>query len=507
MCAHSQANEKWKSQLLDFEQSNSDRELFGIDGQPSEVEWNIFPGRTSLEIFQKIDTNLDDRQINPEHFEGRIIFMSMFYDIDGTKIRNSLDRISTSKEVRDYAKRFQRWHWSFLSPGQEDEWCGLYTYKTDVRLRGSCWVTLLLFSADLICAIPCSLSFAIKKQKENVTKMPILWLNTLKKVDTIYSEVSVAFNRGILKQRRKIYDSLFCGIFECKAITSHNPLGKSAQYARSSIEFVWRLRWKGFWSDIFACGQIYFKRERSAIVKVEPARSGFFVKRRGSDLAGPCYPHDNIVGSHLCDECMKSILLIACFVSSCPFRDCSSKFVQCSKNVRSTNSCQVQAFQDNLWAYIWHFSNWFNFFLLEVVIIQARSWDFVQLFCLFIRQFTISFNALFRMTFHIVRPRDSFCVRRLQPSNFSVALAENRDSNIFVYCSIMISFGLHSRWVHPKHTWSRSISASLHPYFAFFQPCWCHPRFPTRTILVSDVQKDIPNSLLFYIQVLAERRM
>ena len=24
------------------------------------------------------------------------------------------------------------------------------------------------------------------------------------------------------------------------------------------------------------------------------------------DDAEPCYPHDNIVGSHLCDECMKS---------------------------------------------------------------------------------------------------------------------------------------------------------------------------------------------------------
>ena len=25
-----------------------------------------------------------------------------------------------------------------------------------------------------------------------------------------------------------------------------------------------------------------------------------------------CYPHDNIVGSHVCDECMKSILLTVC---------------------------------------------------------------------------------------------------------------------------------------------------------------------------------------------------
>ena len=42
------------------------------------------------------------------------------------------------------------------------------------------------------------------------------------------------------------------------------------------------------------------------------------------------------------------------------------------------------------------------------------------------------------------------------PGNVSVAPAEIRDSNIFVDSSIIISFGLHSRWVHPKYTWSRN---------------------------------------------------
>ena len=35
----------------------------------------------------------------------------------------------------------------------------------------------------------------------------------------------------------------------------------------------------------------------------------------------------------------------------------------------------------------------------------------------------------------------------------------------------------------------------------FSQPCWCHPRKPTRTILVFDEQKSLPNSVLFTIQV------
>ena len=65
-----------------IQQSNSYRELFGIDGQTIEFEWHIFPGRASLEASQKIQNNLQDQKIEPEHFERRIIFMSMFNDID-----------------------------------------------------------------------------------------------------------------------------------------------------------------------------------------------------------------------------------------------------------------------------------------------------------------------------------------------------------------------------------------------------------------------------------------
>ena len=56
-----------------------------------------------------------------------------------------------------------------------------------------------------------------------------------------------------------------------------------------------------------------------------------------------------------------------------PSCDCSCKFVDRPQNVLSTTSCQVQAFQDNLCAYFWQFSNWFKFFLLELVITQARA--------------------------------------------------------------------------------------------------------------------------------------
>ena len=80
-----------------------------------------FPGLTSLEIFRRTQKNLQDQRIDSEHFEGRIIFMSMFNDVGWTKKENSETGISNSEQVKNYAKRFPRGRWSFLSPGDEEK--------------------------------------------------------------------------------------------------------------------------------------------------------------------------------------------------------------------------------------------------------------------------------------------------------------------------------------------------------------------------------------------------
>ena len=47
------ANRRWEGQLEELQQTDSYRELFGVDGEPIEFEWNVFPGLTSLEILRK----------------------------------------------------------------------------------------------------------------------------------------------------------------------------------------------------------------------------------------------------------------------------------------------------------------------------------------------------------------------------------------------------------------------------------------------------------------------
>ena len=51
-----------------------------IDGEPMEFEWNIFPGFTTLQLIDKVQ-EFRSKMGEPEQFQGRIIFMSMFNDI------------------------------------------------------------------------------------------------------------------------------------------------------------------------------------------------------------------------------------------------------------------------------------------------------------------------------------------------------------------------------------------------------------------------------------------
>ena len=56
------------------------RTLDTIDRKPMEFESNIFPGFTTLELVREVQMFMS-KMGEPEQFQGRIIFMSMFNDI------------------------------------------------------------------------------------------------------------------------------------------------------------------------------------------------------------------------------------------------------------------------------------------------------------------------------------------------------------------------------------------------------------------------------------------
>ena len=65
-------------------------------------------------------------------------------------------------------------------------------------------------------------------------------------------------------------------------------------------------------------------------------------------IAEPCFPHSNIVGIRLCDECKTLILPKRRSHASVHLVTNRARFLTDRGGVKSSYSCQVQALQDNL---------------------------------------------------------------------------------------------------------------------------------------------------------------
>ena len=73
------SNTVWERQLEWFKDSPQYRTLDTIDGEPMEFEWNISQF-TTLELVREVQKFMS-KMVEPEQFQGRLIFMSMFNDI------------------------------------------------------------------------------------------------------------------------------------------------------------------------------------------------------------------------------------------------------------------------------------------------------------------------------------------------------------------------------------------------------------------------------------------
>ena len=113
--------------------------------------------------------------------------------------------------------------------------------------------------------------------------------------------------------------------------------------------------------------------------------------------------------------------------STCPFCDCWSKFVY------RPNECQVYQFVPSTSILRQFVSVLWTILQPLPTLPPSREMKPCTIALSFCCQFTIPFNASLSMTFHVVIPRDSYCVRSLPPGNFSVGPTEIRDSNV-IFC-------------------------------------------------------------------------
>ena len=77
MLQHPESNEAWKNRIAGVKAEKSYRDYDGINGEPTEFEWNIFPGFTTLQLCGKINDLLSDLGETPEIFTRRILFVDV----------------------------------------------------------------------------------------------------------------------------------------------------------------------------------------------------------------------------------------------------------------------------------------------------------------------------------------------------------------------------------------------------------------------------------------------
>ena len=119
---HPESNEAWKNRIAGVKSVRSYRDYDGINGEPTEFEWNIFPGFTTLQLCGKINDLLSDLGQTPETFTGRILLMSMFNDISCDRKGNKDECLANAGVVKVLARRFGVGQWSFIGPGSEKKW-------------------------------------------------------------------------------------------------------------------------------------------------------------------------------------------------------------------------------------------------------------------------------------------------------------------------------------------------------------------------------------------------
>ena len=119
---HPESNEAWKKRIEGIMTEKSYRDYDGINGEPTELEWNIFPGFTTLQLCGKVNDLLSDLGEAPETFTGRILFMSMFNDISCDRKGSIEECLAYARVVKVLAKKFGIGQWSVIGPGSEKKW-------------------------------------------------------------------------------------------------------------------------------------------------------------------------------------------------------------------------------------------------------------------------------------------------------------------------------------------------------------------------------------------------
>ena len=110
------ARRKWNDRGSTLKMCYTFRELQRLGGDPIDFEWKIFSGAKALDILHKFQADLQGKNITPEKISDRIMFMSMFNDIELERKDNEYSCALTSRQIKEYASNCKDGHWAILEP-------------------------------------------------------------------------------------------------------------------------------------------------------------------------------------------------------------------------------------------------------------------------------------------------------------------------------------------------------------------------------------------------------
>ena len=111
---------------------NTSCQRFGSDRRGTNgIRVENCPGISPLGILDEIQKMVTESKCEPQQFKGRIIFMSMYNDIDWRRRGNRKYCIANSVKITGYARGFPQGRWSFLGSGFEKKWYETHTHKRD----------------------------------------------------------------------------------------------------------------------------------------------------------------------------------------------------------------------------------------------------------------------------------------------------------------------------------------------------------------------------------------
>ena len=168
MSEHSEANRQWENQVEEFRQTNSYRELLGIDGEPIAFEWNIFPWLTSLEILLK----------NPEKICKIETLNLRILKIESSSGQCSMTQNGHRKEIQNNVFQIAKMSRSMRRDSRED-----FGHSSALETNSS--------GAELW----------VKHPKRNGIPQSHRWWNDSKKLVTQCSRASVLWIAELRKER------------------------------------------------------------------------------------------------------------------------------------------------------------------------------------------------------------------------------------------------------------------------------------------------------------------